>query len=162
MCMASVLPCVALRWAGYALSVLTGPGVNSAGGRYRNRRAPIAQLAEAADLKSAKCRFESDWGHRVSSTGFGVGRYGAAARAGVRRALLHCGHAMSIVTAMRSANRENVLLLIRELGHRPVDGGDIDGAVAGPPMPGIPPGPMPPGCIICIIGQSPDRIFPVS
>ena len=24
----------------------------------------IAQLAEAADLKSAKCRFESDWGHR--------------------------------------------------------------------------------------------------
>lgn len=25
--------------------------------------APIAQLAEAADLKSAKCRFESDWGH---------------------------------------------------------------------------------------------------
>lgn len=26
--------------------------------------APIAQLAEAADLKSAKCRFESDWGHR--------------------------------------------------------------------------------------------------
>ena len=114
------------------------------------------------DLKSAKCRFESDWGHRVSSTGFGVGRLGAASRAGVRRALLHCGHATSIVTAMRSANRENVLLLIRELGHRPVAGGDIDGAVAGPPMPGIPPGPMPPGCIICIIGQSPDRIFPVS
>ena len=27
--------------------------------------APIAQLAEAADLKSAKCRFESDWGHRI-------------------------------------------------------------------------------------------------
>ena len=26
--------------------------------------APIAQLAEAADLKSAQCRFESDWGHR--------------------------------------------------------------------------------------------------
>ena len=26
-------------------------------------RAPIAQLAEAADLKSAQCRFESDWGH---------------------------------------------------------------------------------------------------
>jgi hypothetical protein len=25
--------------------------------------APIAQSAEAADLKSAKCRFESDWGH---------------------------------------------------------------------------------------------------
>jgi hypothetical protein len=25
--------------------------------------APIAQLAEAADLKSAQCRFESDWGH---------------------------------------------------------------------------------------------------
>ncbi len=30
-------------------------------------RAPIAQLAEAADLKSAKCRFESDWGHPASS-----------------------------------------------------------------------------------------------
>lgn len=30
-------------------------------------KAPIAQLAEAADLKSAKCRFESDWGHRVRS-----------------------------------------------------------------------------------------------
>src|SRR5690242_6988513 len=26
--------------------------------------APIAQLEEAADLKSAQCRFESDWGHR--------------------------------------------------------------------------------------------------
>lgn len=30
------------------------------------RDAPIAQLAEAADLKSAKCRFESDWGHKRS------------------------------------------------------------------------------------------------
>jgi hypothetical protein len=29
----------------------------------RPRCAPIAQLAEAADLKSAQCRFESDWGH---------------------------------------------------------------------------------------------------
>ena len=29
--------------------------------------APIAQLAEAADLKSAKCEFESHWGHRSSS-----------------------------------------------------------------------------------------------
>ena len=28
-----------------------------------NCDAPIAQLAEAADLKSAQCRFESDWGH---------------------------------------------------------------------------------------------------
>ena len=28
-----------------------------------NCHAPIAQLAEAADLKSAQCRFESDWGH---------------------------------------------------------------------------------------------------
>ena len=27
--------------------------------------APIAQLAEAADLKSACCRFESDWGYCV-------------------------------------------------------------------------------------------------
>ena len=27
--------------------------------------APIAQLAEAADLKSAQCRFESVWGHRL-------------------------------------------------------------------------------------------------
>jgi hypothetical protein len=27
--------------------------------------APIAQSAEAADLKSAKCRFESDWGHEL-------------------------------------------------------------------------------------------------
>lgn len=31
-------------------------------------RAPIAQLAEAADLKSAECRFESDWGHRARRT----------------------------------------------------------------------------------------------
>lgn len=30
-------------------------------------KAPIAQLAEAADLKSAKCRFESDWGHSVGA-----------------------------------------------------------------------------------------------
>jgi hypothetical protein len=29
--------------------------------------APIAQLAEAADLKSAQCRFESDWGHDLIS-----------------------------------------------------------------------------------------------
>ncbi len=29
--------------------------------------APIAQLAEAADLKSAQCRFESDWGHCVAT-----------------------------------------------------------------------------------------------
>lgn len=29
--------------------------------------APIAQLAEAADLKSACCRFESDWGYCVFS-----------------------------------------------------------------------------------------------
>ncbi len=28
-----------------------------------SRRAPIAQSAEAADLKSVQCRFESDWGH---------------------------------------------------------------------------------------------------
>ena len=27
-----------------------------------SRRAPIAQSAEAADLKSVQCRFESDWG----------------------------------------------------------------------------------------------------
>ena len=27
------------------------------------RQAPIAQLAEAADLKSAQCGFESHWGH---------------------------------------------------------------------------------------------------
>lgn len=26
--------------------------------------APIAQLAEATDLKSVQCRFESDWGHQ--------------------------------------------------------------------------------------------------
>ena len=29
--------------------------------------APIAQLAEAADLKSVQCRFESDWGHPKSA-----------------------------------------------------------------------------------------------
>jgi hypothetical protein len=28
-------------------------------------KAPIAQLAEAADLKSVQCRFESDWGHEA-------------------------------------------------------------------------------------------------
>jgi hypothetical protein len=32
-----------------------------------SRSAPIAQLAEAADLKSAQCRFEPDWGY--STTG---------------------------------------------------------------------------------------------
>ena len=31
---------------------------------YAAPRAPVAQSAEAADLKSAKCRFESDRGHR--------------------------------------------------------------------------------------------------
>ena len=31
--------------------------------------APIAQLAEAADLKSAQCRFESVWGHRLRGEG---------------------------------------------------------------------------------------------
>ena len=34
--------------------------------------APIAQLAEAADLKSAQCRFESDWGHRISAGERGI------------------------------------------------------------------------------------------
>ena len=29
--------------------------------------APIAQLAEAADLKSVQCRFESDWGHHIGA-----------------------------------------------------------------------------------------------
>ncbi len=33
----------------------------------RIRVAPIAQLAEAADLKSAQCGFESHWGHESSS-----------------------------------------------------------------------------------------------
>ena len=37
----------------------------AAASRYIRRQAPIAQLAEAADLKSVQCRFESDWGHRV-------------------------------------------------------------------------------------------------
>lgn len=46
-------------------------GIDGPAGRYgayaefiaSGRGAPIAQLAEAADLKSAQCRFESDWGH---------------------------------------------------------------------------------------------------
>jgi hypothetical protein len=40
-----------------------------------NCDAPIAQLAEAADLKSAQCRFESDWGHRdpAGRCAFGLG-----------------------------------------------------------------------------------------
>jgi hypothetical protein len=29
--------------------------------------APIAQSAEAADLKSAKCEFESHWGHHIGA-----------------------------------------------------------------------------------------------
>ena len=37
-----------------------------ASARYIRRRAPIAQLAEAADLKSVQCRFESDWGHEIT------------------------------------------------------------------------------------------------
>ena len=37
-------------------------------------RAPIAQLAEAADLKSAKCRFEPDWGYsRMAGDGDAAG-----------------------------------------------------------------------------------------
>lgn len=40
-------------------------------------RAPIAQLAEAADLKSVQCRFESDWGHR---DWFGECAFGQVAR----------------------------------------------------------------------------------
>ena len=39
----------------------------------RCRHAPIAQLAEAADLKSAQCRFESDWGHTIAAAGCGSG-----------------------------------------------------------------------------------------
>ena len=34
----------------------------------------IAQLAEAADLKSAQCRFESDWGHETYSETPNTGR----------------------------------------------------------------------------------------
>jgi len=37
--------------------------------RYIRRRAPIAQLAEAADLKSVQCRFEPDWGHAGERAG---------------------------------------------------------------------------------------------
>ena len=48
---------------GQFCSNTTGPDPDSMG--YIRRRAPIAQLAEAADLKSVQCRFESDWGHRV-------------------------------------------------------------------------------------------------
>lgn len=36
----------------------------SPGGRFP-APAPIAQLAEATDLKSVWCRFESDWGYGV-------------------------------------------------------------------------------------------------
>lgn len=32
-----------------------------------NGSAPIAQLAEAVDLKSIQCGFESHWGHHVKS-----------------------------------------------------------------------------------------------
>ena len=41
-----------------------GRGAPDAARTLDSRRAPIAQLAEAADLKSAQCRFESDWGHK--------------------------------------------------------------------------------------------------
>lgn len=42
-------------------SFLNGSAVRFSWPRFGH--APIAQLAEAADLKSAQCRFESDWGH---------------------------------------------------------------------------------------------------
>src|SRR5699024_11762309 len=35
----------------------------------RGWRAPIAQLAEADGLKPFQCRFESDWGHRLTRGG---------------------------------------------------------------------------------------------
>ena len=40
--------------------------------RYIRRRAPIAQLEQAADPKSAQCRLESDWGHTLSGRASGV------------------------------------------------------------------------------------------
>lgn len=41
-----------------------GPqGVRCVSSTLLSCNAPIAQLAEAADLKSAQCPFESDWGH---------------------------------------------------------------------------------------------------
>lgn len=46
-------------------AISTGEGRLEPGGyAIDSPAAPIAQLAEAADLKSVKCRFESDWGHR--------------------------------------------------------------------------------------------------
>ena len=36
--------------------------------------APIAQLAEAADLKSVQCRFESDWGYADIRSSVLIGR----------------------------------------------------------------------------------------
>jgi hypothetical protein len=50
--------------------------------RYIHRRAPIAQLAEAPDLKSVQCRFESDWGHRAHANrrGSSVARHMLIAR----------------------------------------------------------------------------------
>ena len=74
-------------WAGRTFgiwAILNGaPRPGSAFARYIRRRAPIAQLAEAADLKSAQCRFESDWGHFRGSP---VGR---RARAIARRPTQH-------------------------------------------------------------------------
>lgn len=48
------------------ITAVCGDGTESGSGHEiarLNCNAPIAQLAEAADLKSVKCRFESDWGH---------------------------------------------------------------------------------------------------
>jgi hypothetical protein len=41
-------------------------------------KAPIAQLAEAADLKSVQCRFESDWGHGIRAGRRTIGASGSA------------------------------------------------------------------------------------
>lgn len=65
-----------------------GPGPRAPGQPPPARRggtmagpAPMAQLAEAADLKSDQCRFESGWGHPKP-----MGRDSVAARAPDRHA----------------------------------------------------------------------------
>ncbi len=78
--------CFAVAWRADATRCQAAAHATVVGGRdvpvpaparYIRRRAPIAQLAEAADLKSVKCRFESDWGHgiiAVQSVFFGAVR----------------------------------------------------------------------------------------
>ena len=87
--------------------------------RYIRRQAPIAQLAEAADLKSVQCRFESDWGHADNHSLVPIGRIRAALSAG-RRPKTLAGHRSILDTLCCGCRFGEAALRGKDVGDREI------------------------------------------